>query len=54
MGHMNTDDPFYNARLRRHAKYALVQRYGPKRVMFSDVQAISQIPGTANPIYVKV
>lgn len=45
--HMNGTEKFYDVRKRLHQKYGSVQRYGPNRVMFSDVSAVhSVLPAT--------
>jgi hypothetical protein len=47
MRHMNGTEKFYDVRKRLHQKYGSVQRYGPNRVMFSDVSAVhSVLPAT--------
>ena len=47
MRHMNGTEKFYDVRKRLHQKYGPVQRYGPNRVMFSDVSAVhSVLPAT--------
>ncbi|KAI4765092.1 hypothetical protein E4T51_01926 [Aureobasidium sp. EXF-12344] len=44
---MNGTEKFYDVRKRLHQKYGSVQRYGPNRVMFSDVSAVhSVLPAT--------
>ena len=48
MQRMNSKEKFYNIRKRLHQKYGPVQRYGPNRVMFSDVSAVHSIRPTSN------
>lgn len=48
MQRMNGKEKFYNIRKRLHQKYGPVQRYGPNRVMFSDVAAVHSIHPTSN------
>jgi hypothetical protein len=53
MRQMNSEETFQDVKKRLHQKYGPVQRYGPNRVMFSDLSAIPTILGTSN-IYTKV
>jgi hypothetical protein len=53
MRRMNSEETFQEVKKRLHQEYGPVQRYGPNRVMFSDVSAIPIILGTSN-IYPKV
>lgn len=47
MRQLNGTDKFYDVKKRLHQKYGPVQRYGPNRVMFSDVSAThSVLPAT--------
>jgi hypothetical protein len=48
MRQLNGTDKFYDVRKRLHQKYGPVQRYGPKRVMFSDVSAIHSVLPPSN------
>jgi hypothetical protein len=48
MRHMNGTEKFYDVRKRLHRKYGSVQRYGPNRVMFSDVSAVHSVLPTTN------
>jgi hypothetical protein len=40
MRQLNGKEKFYDVRKRLHQNYGPVQRYGPNRVMFSDVSAV--------------
>ena len=40
MRQLNGAEKFYDVKKKLHQKYGPVQRYGPKRVMFSDVSAV--------------
>jgi hypothetical protein len=53
MYHMNSKERFYLVKKRLHQKYGPIVRYGPNRVMFGDLSAVSTILGTSN-IYAKV
>jgi hypothetical protein len=44
------DENFYAVRKRLHHQYGPVQRYGPNRVMFSDLTALNAILGTSNAL----
>ena len=47
MRQLNDTEKFYDVKKRLHQKYGPVQRYGPNRVMFSDVSAVhSVLPAT--------
>jgi hypothetical protein len=48
MWHMNSEEPFHNTKKRLNDRYGPVQRYGPNRVMFSGLSAVSVILGTSN------
>ncbi|EMD01057.1 hypothetical protein BAUCODRAFT_144632 [Baudoinia panamericana UAMH 10762] len=48
MWQMNRKESFYETRKRLHQRYGPVQRYGPNRVMFSDLSAVPVILGTTN------
>lgn len=48
MQHLNGKEKFYDIRKRLHHKYGPVQRYGPNRVMFSDVSAVHSVLPTSN------
>lgn len=53
MWHMNSKETFHSVKKRLHQKYGPIQRYGPNRVMFSDLSAVPIILGTSN-IFPKV
>jgi hypothetical protein len=53
MWHMNSKETFQVVKERLHQKYGPIVRYGPNRVMFSDLSAIPVILGTSN-IFAKV
>jgi hypothetical protein len=47
MRQLNGTEKFYDVRKRLHQDYGPVQRYGPNRVMFSDISAVhSVLPGS--------
>ncbi|KAI4718148.1 hypothetical protein E4T48_05645 [Aureobasidium sp. EXF-10727] len=48
MRNMNGKQKFYEVRKTLHQKYGPVQRYGPNRVMFSDVSAVNAVLPTSN------
>jgi hypothetical protein len=48
MRKLNGQEKFYDVRKRLHQKYGAVQRYGPNRVMFSDISAIHSVLPTSN------
>jgi cytochrome P450 len=48
MRHMNSSEKFYDVRKRLHQEYGPVQRYGPNRVMFSDLSAVHSVLPTSN------
>jgi hypothetical protein len=48
MRQLNGTEKFYDVRKRLHQRYGLVQRYGPNRVMFSDVSAIHSVLPASN------
>lgn len=48
MQRLNGKEKFYDIRKRLHQKYGPVQRYGPNRVMFSDVSAVHSVLPTSN------
>jgi hypothetical protein len=50
MQSMNGKEKFYDIRKRLHQKYGPVQRYGPNRVMFSDVSAVHSVLPTSNTL----
>lgn len=53
MWHMNSKKTFHAVQKRLHQEYGPMQRYGPNRVMFSDLSAVPIILGTSN-IFLKV
>jgi hypothetical protein len=48
MRQLNGTKNFYDVRKRLHQRYGPVQRYGPNRVMFSDVSAIHSVLPASN------
>lgn len=48
MRQLNGTEKFYDVKKRLHQKYGPVQRYGPNRVMFSDVSAVHSVLPTTN------
>lgn len=48
MRRMNGKEKFYDIRKRLHQKYGPVQRYGPNRVMFSDISAVHSVLPTSD------
>ncbi|KAH0279093.1 cytochrome P450, partial [Aureobasidium melanogenum] len=48
MQRINGREKFYDTRKRLHQKYGPIQRYGPNRVMFSDVSAVHSVLPTSN------
>jgi hypothetical protein len=48
MRQLNGTEKFYDVRNRLHQRYGPVQRYGPNRVMFSDVSAVHSVLPASN------
>jgi len=48
MRQLNGTEKFYDVKKRLHQKYGPVQRYGPNRVMFSDVSAVHSVLPPSN------
>jgi hypothetical protein len=48
MRQLNGKEKFYDVRKRLHQNYGPFQRYGPNRVMFSDVSAVHSVLPTSN------